>query len=295
MSYKTLLCAVDFSDFSEKILRAGIELADHFRSKLLIFHSISMAGSNLDPEIQFDPPEIRIQKAREKIAQRLENQSVDWEPIVIIGNPAEEIPAVVARTDTRLVLAGSYGFTGLRRLFWGTVVERLARQVKCPFLVLRQNSGKPHSGGDIWHPPSRILIGCDLKQTQNSVFQAALTFASTFSAEVHLLHSLERPIDLGGLDPESAAYQEIQSRLQEKLDTELKKRDESAEIPVKIILSAGHPGEAIQAYSDMQDMDLIVLGVHPKGPIQRLLIGSTTEAILRKGTCPVLAIPTGGP
>jgi nucleotide-binding universal stress UspA family protein len=61
-------------------------------------------------------------------------------------------------------------------------------------------------------------------------------------------------------------------------------------LPVSTILREGDPATCILAAALETSADLIVMGTHARGRISRLLLGSTTEAVLRKAECPVLSV-----
>ena len=58
---------------------------------------------------------------------------------------------------------------------------------------------------------------------------------------------------------------------------------------------AGHVARTIAEIVEEVGADLIVVGTHGYGRVAGLLVGSVTQALLRTGVCPVLAIPTGTP
>jgi nucleotide-binding universal stress UspA family protein len=57
------------------------------------------------------------------------------------------------------------------------------------------------------------------------------------------------------------------------------------------VITGGSPADAIAAYADTHAVDLIVMGTHGVGGFQHLLLGSVTETVLRRVTCPVLTVP----
>ena len=59
--------------------------------------------------------------------------------------------------------------------------------------------------------------------------------------------------------------------------------------------AAGHAARTIAAAAEEYDADVIVVGTHGYGRVAHLVLGSVTQALLRAGVCPVLAIPTGIP
>ena len=62
-------------------------------------------------------------------------------------------------------------------------------------------------------------------------------------------------------------------------------------IAVVSAVMEGVPAEIIVEYAASEDADLIVMSTRGQGGIQRLLLGSTTDRVLRSAHLPVLAIP----
>ena len=61
-------------------------------------------------------------------------------------------------------------------------------------------------------------------------------------------------------------------------------------LTVDTVLGAGKPYREILRVADEHSADLIVVGVHGRGAIDRMLFGSTTQHLVRQASCPVLTI-----
>jgi nucleotide-binding universal stress UspA family protein len=68
-----------------------------------------------------------------------------------------------------------------------------------------------------------------------------------------------------------------------------------AEQPIATVLRAGKPYREILRVADEQRADLLVVGVHGRGAIDRMFFGSTTQHLVRQAACPVLTIRTDQP
>jgi len=66
-----------------------------------------------------------------------------------------------------------------------------------------------------------------------------------------------------------------------------------ADVPLQTRLIDGSPRRAIVEYADGHDCDLIVMGTHGRGGINRLLMGSVTEGVIRTSDRPVLTVQLG--
>ena len=71
----------------------------------------------------------------DKLIKDLDLKDVDWSKIVRLGKPADVILDVIKEKNIDLVMMGSTGKGALKRLFLGSVAERVAREVPCSFII----------------------------------------------------------------------------------------------------------------------------------------------------------------
>jgi nucleotide-binding universal stress UspA family protein len=64
-------------------------------------------------------------------------------------------------------------------------------------------------------------------------------------------------------------------------------------IPTEVFMREGTPAETIVAAANEWQANLIILGTHGRSGLERLVVGSTAEAVIRSAQCPVLAVRTG--
>lgn len=115
-------------------------------------------------------------------------------------------------------------------------------------------------------------------------------------AQLHVIYVIEEPqvyttLDMGPVPIPSAA--ELTDTARERLArfvidaiTELR------ETPVSTVL-VGRPADEIVNYARESGASLLVMTTHGYSGLKHMLLGSTTEAVLRQATCPVLSIRTG--
>jgi nucleotide-binding universal stress UspA family protein len=139
----------------------------------------------------------------------------------------------------------------------------------------------------------KILIPTDFSEPSDSAVKYARAFAEQFGAELHLLHVIEDPFLYA---PTSEAYvvpphllEEIQTAARDRLDRVLEP-NERARFRAVMALKNGSPFVEIVRYARDQDVDLIVMGTHGRGPIAHMLLGSVAEKVVRKAPCPVLTV-----
>ncbi len=137
---------------------------------------------------------------------------------------------------------------------------------------------------------SRVLLPTDFSDCGNSALPTALEWAGLHGAEIDMLHAVvlydfELPADAGA--PADAqilqAYRETTEKALSKLGSDplvirrVQRRDTSA-------------ATAIVEYASEAGSDLIVMATHGRRGPRRLILGSTTEEVVRHSPCPVLAV-----
>ena len=290
----TILCATDFSEHFRSTIDWGIWLSRRFGSRMLVFHAVpstrdilyatdvSVTGRTIDDDIEL---------TRHRLEALMAGCGVNWEPLIGYGDSVESLAPVVASKGIDLVVAASYGLSGIKRMLLGTVVERMARSLNCPLWVVRGTRRKGPPPGGI----RRILVACDFSPEFKPVLSMAAALAEAFDARIRLVHAIESPV-AEEIDFSAGPYEEVQQELQQSLKDRLLQmiiRASSTDVPADAAALPGHPGEQIPLHARHWKADLIVVGVRRIGKVQKYLRGSTTEALLRKAPCSVLAVPAG--
>jgi nucleotide-binding universal stress UspA family protein len=143
MDIRRILVPCDFSEYAEKALTWALELAERWRSRVLLLHVIPrpsyppmLMGSYFDVA-QFEASLQAEAEARAKeIVARAGNKAVQIETQVIIGEPFSDICRMAEDEKVDLIVMGSHGRTGLRHVLLGSVAERVVRHAPCPVLVV---------------------------------------------------------------------------------------------------------------------------------------------------------------
>ena len=138
----------------------------------------------------------------------------------------------------------------------------------------------------------RILLPVDGSDTSQRAQQYAKLLAGAYDAEIHALFVLEEE---SVPDDGEASYDvdQVHSELRETADETLESAVEAYsddEVEVVTSIVAGHPTDEILEYVAVEGMDLIVLGMHPRGRLSRFLRESVTEQVVQSAPVPVLTV-----
>jgi len=296
VQFKNILCATDFSDFSNHTIGYGVALAKEFEAKLFVSHVIDLSSVAIYGEFQLDPVGQQNRIVEDAAAQLKEltgDQPISWEPLITVGKPADEISRAVEEKDIDLVITATRGRAGLKRIILGSVTERLMRTLTCPLLVVNSPEHKFVSAADQAIKIKKILVGCDFSPDSGQALKHALSLAQEFQAELHLAHVIEPPTQPDLHKEDTPVSEEIQQDYRDLLTRKLREM-----VPAEARLWCtpqtglleGQPYEEIVAYAESKNIDMIVLGVRGHGLVKTLFLGSTTDRVVRRSPCPVLSV-----
>jgi acetoin utilization deacetylase AcuC-like enzyme/nucleotide-binding universal stress UspA family protein len=295
---KKILCTVDFSKYSLGALHYAIGISQKLDATLYVYHSFHSARDPIYGTTEFERGsdlKKRTTKIRKKIDSLMAPRDVKWEAILSVGDPVVESVRICDELGIDLVVAASHGITRFKRVFLGTVVERLARNLKRPMIVVREpdktagySLEKPFIGFN------KIIAGCDLHEDTIAAIHLSASFAKFFQTSLHLIHVIESPVHEEVIDLTEAPYGEVQEKLLEEMRNRLAALlpdSIQSGVDIQPEILTGIPAEQIIGHARRLNADLIVLGVrnHPK--FDKIVIGSSTESVLRKAPCAVLVVP----
>jgi nucleotide-binding universal stress UspA family protein len=288
----SVVCTIDLSTADRPVVDWAAMIAQRLEAQLCLFHAIHTPSDSLHPTTEFERGG-RLHRLREESHAAMEQLMAAVEAPcrseIVFGEPVESIEAYCRSRTVALIVAGSHGIKGLKRLMVGTVVARMVRVVSCPMLVVPVKGSAAAGIG-------RLGICCDLTAQTPQLMAAGAGLARAFNSEVCLLHAMAAPLAPEMAEPQGATYSEVQqtmlSRVQEQL-LAMVPYPLYADIAVSTHLVCGEAKEHIAELAADARIDILVVGVRRHSAIGRWVVGSTTEAALRKAVCPVLTVPLG--
>lgn len=222
--------------------------------------------------------ESNVQKAAAAVAEVAPDVKVKVK--VEEGRPGSLLIAESEEAD--LVVIGSRGLGGVRGLFLGSVGVDLAAHAKSPVLVHAGTGGR-----------GPVVVGVDGSPLSEGALKAAFAYAQELGTGVRVVHTwtdLSSDALYGyGLEP-----QQLQ-RLADEAQEVVAERvagfgSDYPDVEVERIIVPDGP--AAQLVEHAKDAQLLVVGSRGRGGFKGLLLGSTSQAVLHKATCPVLVVKT---
>ncbi len=138
-----------------------------------------------------------------------------------------------------------------------------------------------------------ILVPTDGSVAAERAIDEAIDLADATNARLHALYVVDTRT-LSGLP--SAQGSTIEQALEAQGDAAVegvRDRAEAAGLSVTTTVAVGNPATEILAYADDAPVDAIVMGTHGRTGVDRFLLGSVTERVLRRASAPVLVVRIG--
>lgn len=132
----------------------------------------------------------------------------------------------------------------------------------------------------------RILVAHDLEVTSDDALEFARGLARTYGAELVLLHVMENTF----MHAVAADPHEIIARTRQRLISRLT-HDDLHLLRAKVeVEESSHPADTILDFAKNGGIDLVVMGTHGRRAMERLLMGSVAQRVVRSAPCPVLTV-----
>ena len=296
VSFKNVLLATDFSSISKSALAPAIAIASRYGAKIYIVHVL--------------PPEPRMPIPMEPSFPELDRDRFEAELAMqafVSGDQLKEIPhetllprgpiwpvlsELIERDEIDLLVLGTHGRAGLRKLILGSVAEALFRQAACPVLTIG-----PAVPAAIRGEFRRILLATDFAPASLNALPYACSLATESKGALTLLHVLTQ-VPVLDVHP----YWYLGSEVAEGLETAKRNALEGlkrlippgAKLPSEpeLLVEFGSVSHEILETAARCRADLIVMGVNRAVSVRvsTHLPWATAQEVVCHATCPVLTV-----
>ncbi len=193
-SPKRILCAVDFDPAAPIVLRWASLLAGKYNSQVLVLHSYWTDWPRYFTPAQEKEFAKQIEQQKAAASTELRHLIDDGltrgipREIAVIEAPATQaVSEEVSRTQPDLIIVGSHGRTGLKRLRLGSVAETVLYESTAPVLVVKG------SESDSQQPQiRRVLAPVNFTAFDRESTEVAASLAAAFTAKLFVLHAQEQ-------------------------------------------------------------------------------------------------------
>jgi nucleotide-binding universal stress UspA family protein len=271
-----VLVATDFSSASKVAMSYAISIARRHGSKLLIAHVVS---SKSERAIMDGWRAGQAEVTDHYVAGRLDG--IEHQLLIKSGDVWPVLAQVVSEQGVDLVVVGTRGRAGLRKLILGSVAEDIFRRSPCPVLAVGPNT----AGQDPQIGPERILTSTGFAPQSLLAVGYAVLLAQQLQSSLGLLHVVTDPIGINAEEREGLRM-EREARLRALVPSDI-----HFAAPPCFFVEFGSATEKILATASAWKANLIVLGLRHVEESSR---GESTWAkayeIVRLAKCPVMTI-----
>ena len=205
---------------------------------------------------------------------------------IVEGDPRPALVDAAIASSADLIVLGARGLGAVASMLLGSVSLSVARHARCSVLVCR--------GGA--RPVRTVTIGVDGGSDSESsveVFRELPLSDSTVARVVGVVEPLRYPATAPAFMTASlkAAIKGLEDERRREMATAVSAAVERLRWRVARVISAtpvGTPAEVLVRDAEEHESDLVVVGARGLGAVERVLLGSVSESVLRHAGCPVL-------
>jgi nucleotide-binding universal stress UspA family protein len=291
-----ILVPLDGSVLAERALPFAEALAEASGSPLLLLCASYVANV---PGLDVADEQARMVTDSElylrRVATRLRRQEFAVETCAPYGLARQVIVREARVRRAWLIVMATHGRGGLGRALYGSVADGVVRQAPVPVLLLRawhsgDNKARLRGSGP-------ILVPLDRSAYAEEVLPIARTLVSVLETRLILAQAIPPPDPVLTTDGMAVAPfgedREVAEREAREYLARLAATFAEQGICVETIVRHGEPAATIAAIAEEQGAALTVLATHGRTGLDRLLMGSVAEQIVRHGATPVMLVRSG--
>ena len=289
--FDSILVPTDGSEHAARAAKHGAALARGFSANLHVLAVIDtqtaggpFSGGDLEAEV-LDRMTADAEETLTDITDAIDVPG-GIQTSVREGTPADEIGMYRDDHDVDLIAMGTHGRTGVGRYLAGSVTETVVRQADVPVFTVRATDRSRDTA-----PYDDILVPTDGSAPAAAAVEPACEIAAQFDARIHALNVVNlNDIATGS---EYTLPKDLIDTLESQGEKETERvatraREFGVETVTEVV--SGFPAPELLDYATQTDIDLIAMGTTGRTGLNRFLMGSTTERLIRHADMPVLAI-----
>lgn len=285
--YEAVLFPTDGSDGTVVALEHALDIATAHDATL---HVLNVANTTRDSVTRIrgevvDVLEQEGERIVEEAAESARERGIETVTEVLQGEPARTIVEYADARDIDTIVMPTRGRRGLERLLLGSTAERVVRSATVPVLTIR-----PDEDVTVRHPYRNVLVPTDGSDCAREALSTGVDVAKADEAVLHVL-SVVDTASLGvdvRTDVQTAQFEE------EASETVRSAVEFAEDAGVESVSGAVESGTSVSrvvlSYLDEHDVDLVVVGTHGRTGLDRYLLGSVTQKLLRTAPVPVLTV-----
>lgn len=280
--YDTILVPTDGSEHAHRAAEHALYIADMYGSSLHAVHVTEQEGADED----------ELSERAERVLADVEATAGDPSRVrtaVLNGDPTDAIIGYADEFDVDLLAMGTHGRTGVNRYVAGSVTESVLRRAAVPVLTARATERSLLEDGY-----DDILVPTDGSEAAAAALEHAITIGDTVDATLHAVNVVAD--GSARASPRFTLPSEMLTEFEsigEAATEEFADRARDAGLDAVTVVREGSAAKSLLSYIDDEGIDLVTMGTQGRTGIDRYLLGSTTERLIRHASVPVVAVNVG--
>ncbi|SEV88562.1 universal stress protein [Natrinema salifodinae] len=229
-----------------------------------------------------DALEIEGQDILSDAADLADERGVTVTTDVVQGDPRELIAEFATADEYDLVAMGAHGRRGIGEYVLGSVTDYVVNRSDVPVLTVRaaDDATQPF-------PYTDVLVPTDGSDHATAAVELGAEIGAHHGATLHLLSVVDEVPEV--VDVESVQLSDqLEENLQAVLDEGAAIAERAGVDDVETTVATGTVPREVTSYADAEGIDLVVMGTHGHTGLDRHLLGSFTERLIRTSPVPVL-------
>ena len=289
MKLNRIFVPTDFSETANLAVRQAVVLAQMYQAELVVLHARLLYD---DDSSQLPEAVERLKQEEARILTKLKqsvpqsNPAVSIRHEIIRGYSAPSaILGYVNQNDFDLIVIGTHGRSGIEQLLLGSVAEKIVRYAPSPVLTVHRKS-------TVIESYQNIIVPFDFSEHAQRALRTAFR-VSPEKGEIHLVYVFEKDTH-----PEMYSWNlassidlmpQLEIKIRQKMDAVLHTLKTGGRTVHKIIMD-GTPHKKIAEYVNNAQAELVIMSTQGLVGLDRFLLGSTTERIIRSVNTQILTL-----
>ena len=293
--WKKILVPLDGSDLAELALPYAEELANAFKSEIILLNVSDPADTH-----HRHMHELYMKEVADRVKERIKKVS----PVVVSGKAADEIIGYAEKNDVGLIIITSHGHSGIMSWATGSIASKLLQATAVPMLLVRAVKTRRKVQRPVLLNRillNRILLPLDGSEAGEAAVEYIGELMSRLESEVILLGAVssgQHIRTVGGLDYIHYPQEQLEifkKEAQEYMDgvyRRLKRRKGTVKVAVKV--GADDIGQEIIKFAEKESVNLIAISSHGHSGIEKWVFGSIANKVVQGSKAPVLLVKALG-
>ena len=294
LTARSILCPVDFSEQSRQALRWASTIAQRRSAELIVLSVVEpllaeAAGIRLGVDLTETETVPALREFVEATLPEGARRASRLQMEATVGDPADTILEAGRRLKTGLIVMGTHGLGGLRKLLLGSTTEQVLRRTEWPVLAVPAGAASAPAVEDPGVQLKRILLATDFRESAMAAMEWAGDLAAGIGVPLVLAHVIE-PVAVpapwqalaGDFDSDRVASGR---RMLAGLAAGFR------ETHNECVVSLGRPAETIASLAREYGANLVVMGLANPADSEPRTPGSIAYRVLRTAHAAVAVVP----